>query len=164
MEKKLKEYASYYIGCRCLNTWFPEGHKEYDKEWKLIGVSKFAKSYGLENEYEQTWTDSIKPILRRLSDMKEGEAIELVRLVVHEDEYNNVSTYRHNYTGDLMVQWGILTPMERVDDIEYFFNATGEKCWSADQFHYLLKQGFDLFGLVDAGLAQDEKELTNKTI
>jgi hypothetical protein len=102
---------------------------------------------------------NIKLVLRRLEDMMADEAIELASLVVHKDEYINVSIYRHNYTNDLMVQWGLLTQSQRADDVEYFFNATGERSWSGSQFHYLLQQGFDLFGLIDAGLAIDAKTL-----
>lgn len=82
-----------------------------------------------------------------------------MKLVVNENEFNNVSTYRHNFTNDLMVQWGYLTPTQRADDVECYFNATGERSWSAEQFHYLLRQHFDLFWLIDAGLAVDIKTI-----
>ncbi|HYK57171.1 MAG TPA: hypothetical protein VEV15_11940, partial [Flavisolibacter sp.] len=95
--------------------------------------------------------------LRRLEDMKEEEAIELVRLVVHEDEYINVTTYLHNFTNGLMVGWGLVKG--RINEVTDYFNATGERSWSGDQFNYLLQKHFDLFGLINAGLAVDSKTI-----
>lgn len=158
--KHLKHYAAYYINCPCLNTWFTPEHDAYNAGWKLQGFrADNERCYMLGNETEVTWTDSIKLVLRRLEDMTEEEAIELVSQVVHKDEFINVSTYRHNFTNDLMVQWGLLTPMERANDVEYYFNATGERSWSSAQTHYLLQHHFDLFGLIDDELAVDAKSV-----
>jgi hypothetical protein len=145
MEKKLSDYLHYYLGC---DYWTnnSQGNLNAKTLPDVIDMCKRDKGVQLH--------------LRRLEDMTDEEAIDLVRRVVHEDEYINVSTYRHNHTNDLMVQWGLLTHAQRADDVEYFFNATGERSWSGDQFHYLLQQSFDLFGLIDAGLAIDAKTLT----
>lgn len=40
------------------------------------------------------------------------------------------------------------------------FHAVLSLIDTPDSFHYLLKQGFDLFGLIDAGLAIDVKTIT----
>jgi hypothetical protein len=70
----LKDYAHYYIGCKCFNTWFPEGHEQYDNDWILGGfILNSSKPYCLENSDKDTWTDSIKPILRKLDDITNEE-------------------------------------------------------------------------------------------
>lgn len=127
-----KDYAPYYIGCRCFNTWFPEGHKQYDKGWKLMGVcpayARNGKPYLLENEDDYTWTDSIKPILRHLSDMTKEET----------DELEKIKGTKVVYRSHL--------PME----IKYDTPET---------FHWMLKKQFDLFSLIENSLAIDSKTL-----
>lgn len=38
----------------------------------------------------------------------------------------------------------------------------GVRVWTANTFHYLLSKGFDLFGLIDAGLALDQATLSEQ--
>lgn len=127
---KLQDYAPYYIGCRCINTWFPEGHKEYNKGWVLSGYCQLydngGKPFFLESENEVTWTDSIKLILRKLEDITNEEC----------EMYNQIFYTMHsiNKVQDQMKTGAALTD-------------------------YLLKTGFDLFGLIEAGLAIDSKTL-----
>src|ERR1044072_535254 len=139
---KIQDYLPYYLGC---DYWTNNSQGNLNAKTLADVIDMCKRDKGVQLH------------LRRLEDMTEKVAIELVRLVVHKHEYVNVSTYRHNFTNDLMVQWGLLTPEQRADDVEYYFNATGERSWSGNQFHYLLQQGFDLFGLIDAGLAIDAK-------
>jgi hypothetical protein len=141
---KLIDYLPYYIGC---DYWTnnSQGNLNAKTLPDVIDMCKRDKGVQLH--------------LRRLEGMTDEQAIELVRLVVHEDEFTNVSTYRHNHTNDLMVQWGNLTAAQRADDVEYYFNATGERSWSAAQFHYLLRQHFDLFNLIDNNLGIDIKTI-----
>lgn len=73
-----KDYAGYYIGCRCFNTWFPEGHEMYDRNWQLKAIDTYSDNpYGLNCYAEFTWTDSIKPILHRREDLPEKEGVEM---------------------------------------------------------------------------------------
>lgn len=150
---KLKDYLHYYL--------YGKIYEVGVSTCTLMGIGDCYYTIKTKQGTLLTLSDqaNIKLVLRRLEDMTADEAIELTRLVVHKDEFINVSTYRHNFTNDLMVQWGLLTPAQRADDVEYFFNATGERSWSAEQFHYLLRQGFDLFNLIDNGLALDSKTL-----
>jgi triacylglycerol esterase/lipase EstA (alpha/beta hydrolase family) len=108
---ELKDYIQYYIGCRCVNSWFPEDHDMYNANWVLEAYcSKDIKPYKLDNENTFTWTDSIKPILRKLEDMSIHEAISLTSLVVHSAEFVNPKVYR-NTLNDLIVGWGGYYPM-----------------------------------------------------
>lgn len=120
---ELKDVIHYYIGCRCFNTWFPEGHEEYDRNWKLEGYrADSIKPYCLGTFSHDTWTDSIKPILRRVNDITEEENDEL-------------------------------QPLVGVSEV----NGCIIKHDTAATFNWGIKKGFDLFGLIDAGLAVDAK-------
>lgn len=124
MEKQLKDYIQFYIGCRCLNTWFSEGHSEYNPGWILSGYDSFAnRPFHLVTEVDETWTDSIKPILRDILDMTDEE----------KPVYHSLCREATDGVHAIVVRYD--TP---------------------ESFHYLLKQGFDLFGLLDAGLGVDE--------
>lgn len=128
---KLQDYIQYYVGCQCLNTWFPEGHPEYNRGWVLrsyrsIGVNP----YGLETEFGEyiTSTDSIKLILRKLSDMTNEE----------EKELETIKGTRIIYRSEPNIEIRYDTP---------------------DTFHWMLKKQFDLFELIENGLAIDSKTL-----
>lgn len=139
-EINFKDYAPFYIGCRCFNTWFPENHPEYDRLWILTGYhSSRVKPYGLENEHDITWTDSIKPILRKLQDITDEEcwAIHLL------------SPFWTEGTSQKYMMDRLYLIRERV--IHQHLIPT--------VFHYLLKQGFDLFKLIENSKAIDSKTL-----
>lgn len=127
---KLQDYINYYIGCRCVNTWFQEGHKEFNKGWVLSGYCQLyvdgGKPFLLESENEVTWTNSIKPILRKVGDYEVDEL----------NEYQTMVGKRTDGVHSVVIHYD--TP---------------------ETFHWLLKKGFDLFGLIDAGLAIDSKTL-----
>lgn len=128
MEKNLKDYAAYYLGCRCLNTWFPVGHAMYDNEWKLDGYREHSpKPYLLGNTEDETWTDSIKLVLRKITAMTEEEKNAYHLLCGESTDGVHSVVIRHD------------TP---------------------ESFHYLLKQGFDLWDLIESRLAVDAATLT----
>lgn len=78
----------------------------------------------------------IKPILRRIEDITDEECIE-----VYDCEYTDSNPVSARIR--LVKHW--LNPIHVTP--------------TPNQFHYLLKQGFDLFNLIDAGLAIDKKTL-----
>ena len=136
MEKNLKDYAAYYLGCRCLNTWFPVGHAMYDNEWKLDGYREHSpKPYLLGNTEDETWTDSIKLVLRSLWHITDEE-MKYIALELKAGT-ENVE----------MLKWHHIEPWT-------CFRLT------PPIIHYLLKQGFDLFSLCESGLAIDAVTLT----
>jgi hypothetical protein len=146
MEKQLKDFVQYYIGCRCLNTWFTSEHPMYNNEWVLDGYNEHSpKPYLLGNTETETWTDSIKPILRRLNDITIEEYVEVCKEVDSEVSEEEVRNSYPSFQKEGMNQMA-------VDE--------GDFPQALKAIHYLLKQGFDLFGLLDAGLAVDEKTLT----
>lgn len=124
---KLQDYAKFYIGCRCFNTWFLQGHEMYDRNWQLKSIDIYSDNpYGLNCYAEFTWTDSIKLILRKLEDITNEEC----------EAYNYIMFTCHS--------------VNKLQD-QMKTNAAMTK--------YLLEQRFDLFGLIDAGLAIDSKTL-----
>lgn len=164
MDKQLKDYIQYHIGCRCF-TYSGYGIlKEYNQDghW-FVKLDNGGATVGNINDTHTPCDNKeafpkgyppktiIKPILRQLEDITKEEMREIVLM---------------NY----MIH-------NTLQDVAYFENSimfgttgfTGGGKIKLDKlspklFHYLLKQGFDLFGLLDAGLAVDEKELKNKTI
>lgn len=106
-----KDYAGYYIGCRCFNTWFPEDHEEYDRDWILRGVcnnvTSYYKSFLLENDDDFTWTDSIKPILRKLEDITDDEIKELIAHDKAVKIYDYIRYRKH--LGGIAVTYGVET-------------------------------------------------------
>jgi hypothetical protein len=135
MEKNIKDYLHLYLGCECLfntgvvvrRTLFPE---------MLIQINKgFA---------------SVELLLRKLDSMNEDEAIECIK------EFDDG-------LGD-DPQFKILGK----EDGDWIYVQVGyeetECCWepkpkwmSAKLVHYLLSKGFDLFNLIDSGLAIEKQ-------
>lgn len=139
-ELNFKDYAPFYIGCRCFHTWYPEGHIEYDRGWKLDGyVLGDEKPYLLKNDFACSWTDSIKPILRLVGDMTDEEC-----LMVHK-----ISPFWAEGTSEKYIMDRLYVIRERIIHLHLI----------PEVFHYLLKQGYDLFKLIENGLAIDSKTL-----
>jgi hypothetical protein len=180
----IKPYLPFYLGCDCQT---PDGiGKLVGLPWHIAGNNIASIHFGgmvktvnsIDGGSEKTrnhgdyaikelnlvamaTTDSefhsihipggIKLVLRPLIDMTKDEAIELVRPTVYHKDYINVRVNRNKYN-DLVVYWGVGKGIEK-------FNATGEKFFCMEQFQYLLSNGFDVFGLIDAGLAIDKTTL-----
>jgi len=141
----LKEYAQYYIGCRCLNTWFPEDHPEYNRGWFFMAfrtARDTVNAYGLETENQEylTGTDSIKLILRKLED-------------VTDDEWWDIET-KTSILPDSIGTGGLK---------DSFFNMhyRSRYHWTIvnQALSELRKRSVDVDGLIDAGLAVDSKTL-----
>lgn len=145
---KLQDYIHYYIGCRCINTWFQEGHKEYNKGWVLSGYCQLyangGKPFLLESENEVTWTDSINLILRRLEDITEDEFVNAIKIYDPEEDFeyarSHYPSFKERGMAGMSVQEGQFSDTMHV-------------------VHYLISIGVDMFGLIDAGLAIDSKTL-----
>lgn len=145
MEKQLKDYLHLYLGCE-----MEVKHKQiailsgvsYDERGKY-----FIHLNDKENGYYILFIQEAKPILRPLSDMSEEE-----KILVYLWEYPNYKS------GELI----------KNDSDEDFFvvkNENGMKVYinqhhfSAETTRKLLKAGFDLFGLIESGIALDKTKL-----
>lgn len=172
-DMKLQDYAQYYIGAPCLNTWFAPDHDAYDAGWKLTGFqSTSVRPFGLENETDKTWTESIMPLLRRLEDMTEEEAIAIATMAMFDKSLGYpVSDYtvRRQPMGNYPPSACRVAINNDWYDMEIAIGFNSGNIWytKGEQrvfnqpaiFHTLLQYHFDLFGLIPANLAIDIKTL-----
>jgi hypothetical protein len=145
MTKNIKDYLHLYLGCDC--EYFEKlifGDIQKRKA-KLKGVNyPFAEFHpitvhsevALQTTFRRNVRD-IKPILRPLSDMTEGEMEECGNMIY---DFSN---------DEALAKW------------EWKYFETG---LDAEQFNWLLSKHFDLFGLIEAGLAIDKTTLNKTTI
>lgn len=143
----IKEIIHLYLGCEVLCNYNGKGFKAkgilsgktISEQWEVIHDKlTFIYKYNLKN---------IKPILRRLDSMTEAEKIFI--LCSHLKDGWQPGTVLEDSDTD----WAM-----RCTHLEY-----GQKtCYVSKErfpawlFNYLLKQGFDLFGLIDSGQAIDK--------
>ena len=131
MEKKIEDYLHYYIGCFAIYA----GHGK-EEIITITGINTATENYSPKiyfDFYEHDGSDSDgiywlkKLILRPLSSMTEDEFNELEKQIgFSDDTIFDENTWRY-FDGTLL----------------------------PEQFHYLLSKGFDLFGLIESGLAID---------
>lgn len=163
---KLQDYIHHYIGCRCFNTWFPEGHEMYDKDWRLMAYRlDVPRQFCLENAEDSTWTDSIKLILRKLSDITDDEKKMIWEIIFQRPFHESGRIDWHEKeTFDSAKRWVLWSGVERVG-IEMTGYIWADSDLHTYKFnphlitHYLTTIGVDVFGLLRAGLAIDSKTL-----
>lgn len=124
--KQLKDYLPFYLGCECV---FEDCRNGGDKEQgKLIEIGinmACIETANNDDPYIECTPNEIKPILRPLSDITEGEKMDLRSHFLEMDNPYN----------------------------------TGDPPWHFEQTRYLLSKHFDLFGLIESGLAIDKNTL-----
>lgn len=134
---KLKDYIHYYYGCEFIANGMRYTIDRIDRLIKGTRQNPFGR---------EVWNDfephKIKLVLRRLEDMTEEEARGFLNHAKPHSEYifHNEHAVCWQYQGSKSEIWFLFGP------------PAG--------FHYLLQQSFDLFGLIDAGLAINIKTLT----
>jgi len=150
----IKDYIHYYIGCPFI---YNGGPKVWDgwEGFKKGGAWYYKDDNFIKMGGHDFMLSKIQLVLRRLSDMTEEEAVKLIHLRsdalidIQDVELSEGGTginYTHRYR----------IASRRFKKFCYLRDL------NSSQFHYLLKQGFDLFGLIDAGLAVDAKTLNTK--
>ncbi len=144
MKKEIKDYLHFYLGCECID--------DAGKRARIarIGIPQENNSIiTLTIRYSDEVGDfrifssnqgvyPVKLILRSLSDMTEKEA---VNIGWEETKAKKAELTFEEFKKDLN---------------EHMFFAP-------EEFTYLLKNGFDLFSLIESGLAIDAKILTPTT-
>jgi hypothetical protein len=168
---KLIDYAPYYIGCKSLEAIKVPG-QELNFEPSTVTVRTLFNV--------QAQLSEVKLSLRRLEDMTEEEMIELIQLTLPQnmqdrptpDDYSIEMFYNDD---GLMVDNDVLVGASytcRCYDGQIAIKHCGTIFHHHDEsgrseglnapacFHYLLQQHFDLFNLIDAGLAVDQKTIT----
>lgn len=162
---KLQDYLHYYLGCKMIRSshWEPQ-NEPYILHFEVI---KEAVEFG------------DRPILRRLEEMTEKEMIAMIQATVPDDmEFKPVDD---EYVINMFYGDGGNLVDERVAvgaEISlrcfsgqvciwkcgtlYLYDDAGDEQFRVNDpkaFHYLLQQQFDLFGLIDAGVAIDAKTI-----
>jgi hypothetical protein len=128
--KNIKDYLHLYLGCQCKQM----GQANEDQTFTLTGISyddlqRQWWAYFTGEEECYAVVKDVFPILRPLSDMTE-------------EEMEHVGPMPH-------------IPLHK-EDLNY---AIIRGTWTPEQTKYLLSRGFDLFGLIDSGLAIDKTKV-----
>lgn len=170
MDKDIKDYLHLYKGCEC--EYLEPSHMNDRVRGIFLGyMDKHHAS--IENQNFGVQVDEIMLILRPLSDMTEMEIIKVLSdickdIFTYSPLISNCTfmTEGDNATGVICTsehneRYGLTVDVEI--GVEFSIDSSQMK---VNQFKYtvwLLKHGFDLFGLIEAGLAIDKTTLTNKT-
>lgn len=144
MKKELKDYLHLYLGC---DVYMDNPHAAFHKD--ILDVDL------LERLYNDLPMKCYKLILRPLSDMTGEEAAKFIE----------IGTSVYDFIG-----------IRKVDRYEVMFDvgyATSTRTWlkhlrfnelKAEQFTFLLSKHFDLFGLIESGLAVNAAEIKSVSI
>ncbi len=143
MEKTFKEVAHLYLGCEVVIV---DGIRDNNTD-TLTYMNILGDCGG--NQYE--WLISnCRPILYRLEDITDKDAIELVSLwsdiflnVEKKDVRYQKLNFDFNYASSRRV---------RTEQVDF-------RKLNSDQFLFLLSKHYDLFNLIDNGHAIDAKTL-----
>ena len=135
--KELKDYLHLYLGCECKTPWGILRLTRFDikdkyKAWFTTGFKENEKILYANGCIGKSFqTSSIKLILRPLSDLNDEE------LKCLRSERKHLRGVHRN-------------------DLRFIINLN---TWSPEDIVFLLSKGFDLFGLIEAGLAIDKTTL-----
>jgi len=137
-QKKLSDYLHLYLGCDLYIH--EQGETPFKSKFEAIDVTgrPIAKEY----DHHILWKfDEVKPILRPLSDMTEDEfnEIKLEFSVDILNAYISPATYHDR-------PWHVIVLENRLQTNTLKFNDG----------MILLRKHFDLFGLIESGLAIDK--------
>lgn len=144
MKKELKDYLHLYLGCKMIL-------EKSGRIITLIGLN--IDGEGMDINDGEDWRHysiwPFKPLLRPLDSIKEEQAIELVKILVWEQYGDHPGTriyesYKNSF-GGIVVSWG--------ESFREKVSISDMSRYSADQIRYLLSRHFDLFGLIESGLA-----------
>lgn len=134
MKKELKDYLHLYLGCELLSI------STYEIVGKLEGIVGSEAHFKVNGVWYSASLSNYKPILRPLSDMTDEE---------------------YDYLAEHILDDIIWSPATIYD----FINILREKLSIsklAETNYYLLSKHFDLFGLIESGLAIDASKVKSK--
>jgi len=152
MKKDIKDYLHFYLG-----------------SWVLIEKSNYYFVHELNLHQGETFLLSgfylgaisdhgnglvIKLKLRPLPSMTEQEAVEMASLTEWEPHFRDVKVERNKITNDIIVTW------DGANESRDMVNATGDLFWCYEQFMWFLKKEFDIFELIEEGLAIDKTKIS----
>lgn len=152
MSKDIKDYLHLYLGCEVYNPTYPMWR------FRLVAISgvEAGKNIRLEviideqeGPYPDTgwcWPERLKLILRSLSDMTEEEMKQVAWLQFNYKAEDVRGKDRH---GNIKV----------VNKSPFYYWINPIRNTNPETTLYLLSKHFDLFGLIEAGIALDKTTL-----
>lgn len=159
MEKKINDYLHLYLGCEVM----------WENEEGTAGGTEILDGHLIESAKRISGTIH-KPLLRPLSSMTEEEAIECAKILNNRPPHygiNEADVTRYQKSIDVVFTDNLDTVINIANngDALVFRNEMNGKrsieARPANQgkyFHYILSKHFDLFGLIESGLAINKKE------
>lgn len=135
--KDLKDYLHLYVSTSC----------QFKERKSGSMFTRKLEATDIDHFFQEEFYIFIKPVLRSLSDMTEEEAKEMANLYFKDCDMSKVVVGKTSY-GDVTISY-----YSSFD----CFNIDGKHTFK--QTAYLLKRGFDLFGLIDDDLAIDKTKL-----
>lgn len=157
MTKTLKDFAPYYVGCDLLR---PDGKTIL----QIYGVQDSLFIHRENNELTYSGMTGSKLILRPISSMTDEEK---------KDIYSIIFKRPFPSTGDIIFmkasrksaeRWILMTGVDRVGiehdgDVWADCDLNNYKFNPHEVTRYLLSKGFDIFGLIESGLAVDKTKI-----
>lgn len=132
MEKKIEDYAPLYIGCEVQLEWM--GDIETHELFGVIGHFA-ALSYQIDEDDEESF-DSVDYSV----NMRKAKDFKLL--------LRPLSSMTEEEQGKMLSNHGVS-----------LMQSHGDIIMNSETTRYLLSQSFDLFGLIDSGLALDKTKL-----
>lgn len=167
--KELKDYLHLYLGC---DLWIEEPGETAFKS-KFEGIDATGRPIAKEYEHQILWKfNEIKPILRPLSDMTDVEIIKVAKIAdcLPIGWYDNNGYWEINRTDHPNIgievccngKYAIRVTFKKpaLYFVDYEKSGVFYLPETIEIFRYLLSKHFDLFGLIDAGLAIDKTTLS----
>lgn len=130
MEKKIENYLHLYVWQKCVVR-YKLDKEEVEKTLTPVHLHEFLNECAV-----------CKPILRPFSDMEDYERTVVYDLEMRDEEID--------YS-------------RKVQCVKIWYSRTSFfmlNKWNQETFRYLLSRGFDIFGLIESGLAIDKTTLT----
>ncbi len=154
MKKKIEDYLHLYIGNEVIGTVFSESGANVKSKIETVGID-CCSFYGLADYYYSEPEYKLQLLLRPLSDMTINEGFRIM---------SNKFIYPIIYVGESGYHEG---EKEIPEKIKYKFNydKKNSKVYyesfpvtpsNAETTRIMLEMGFDLFGLIESGLAIDK--------
>jgi hypothetical protein len=144
---KISDYIHYYIGSEVLFD---------NKVNKILGTRVMSNGdVMVAINGNSFWADECKPLLRKLNSMTEEEKTKIGSIAGWYEGKKIINEHHLNIAHDTMKEMAY-DALTRAN--EYDADRLGPAAYFL-MVPYLLRQGFDLFGLCDAGLAVDKNEI-----
>lgn len=150
MEKKIEDYLHLYIGCFCKVDNRSHTHR-------LTGVKNGAALFRSTNG--MVAMNNVKPILRPLADMTNGEIKEIGKIEGLAN-LGDIQKFGDDCIGAVDDTYKLMFETSPLTIV--YLKKNGADYTLAKPFEitqYLLSKHFDLFGLIQAGLAIDITKL-----